>query len=362
MNRIKPLENIGYLLDDDRAKNLLSKLIHPDKSEFPLAVTRAVLFVTNRCNFKCRYCKSLSHQMRHWATEEIIQLLDALALSGTKHVQWTGGEASLRDDIVELVRYSARHHMNNSMSTNVSLDLNKYISLVDAGLQRFYISLDTLDDHEYDQITASHTSLSSILYNIHELVRYKKQKAFHMTLNVTLDSKRYASLVQNDFLELKSILSWLVDSHVDDFKFLPVQDSNSQQCFTDHDTFSTFLQISRQIVPSEFLMFHHRLNTLMKGGHGFTVEKDHFCYQCLDDRAFDSSGSYGCVIQLREGGKPIYFHDDPYEYKILSLMRFLNSNRYSDPICRSYCFDLYKDLNDRVHYLLKRTTATDIQT
>ncbi|MBN1154986.1 radical SAM protein [candidate division KSB1 bacterium] len=357
---MRPLKNIGYLLDDSRAQNLSQKYQHLNHLDFPLSVTRAVLFVTNCCNFHCKYCNSISHPMMHWETGKILTLLDSLAASGTRHVQWTGGEASIREDIVRLVEHSAQLNINNSMSTNLSLHFQKYKSLVDAGIQRFYISLDSLDASEYDLITASHNILPVILHNIEKLVDYKYQKPFHMTLNITLDSERYSRLIQDDFSELKLFLSWLVDSNVDDFKFLPVYGLNSNPEYTNHHKFHEFIQISRQYVPAKYKMFHHRLNTILNGGHGLWDHKRKICYQSLDDRAFDSIGSYGCIIQLREGAKPIYLHDDPYEYKILSLNNFLKSDRHDDPVCRKHCFDLYKDLNDRVHYLLRQTATKNV--
>lgn len=357
----KPLEKVGYLLDDGRAKNLAMKIHDHHELKFPLSVTRAVLFVTNKCNLNCHYCNSICHSMRKWKNPHIKHLLDSLAYSGTKHVQWTGGEASLRDDIVDLVQHSHQLNMNNSMSTNLSLEIDRYISLINAGIERFYISVDCLDSDEYDTITSTHNYLPRVLGNVHQLVNYKRHKDFHITLNITLDSDRYKSFIRDNFKELQEMLQWLIESNVDDFKFLPVHGLYSAQTELVRNTFPSFINISRQLVPPKFKMFHHRLNTLILGGHGFTAGKEHHCYQSFDDRAFDSIGSYACIIQLREGGKPLYLHDDPHEYKVLRLKNFMFSDRQYDPVCRTHCFDLYRDLNERVHYLLQAEKKEQIQ-
>jgi hypothetical protein len=140
-------------------------------------------------------------------------------------------------------------------------------------------------------------------------------------------------------------------SQVNDFKFLPIPETAGHAGLTP-ELLNCFLDQCSRIVPPRYEMFHHRLKTIAGGGHGFKDASYRSCFHCFDDRTFDSEGAYGCIIQLREGGTPIYLHTDPEPLKIERLRQFLRQNRTLDPICREFCFDLYQALNDRVREIL----------
>ena len=138
----------------------------------------------------------------------------------------------------------------------------------------------------------------------------------------------------------------------DDFKFLPTSTEPWAEIFPDPQRLARWFEICCRAVPDRFRMFHYRLGTLSSGGHGFRELRRRQCFQCLDDRAYDSRGVYSCVVRLREGCAPLYAHADPTEVKRRKLRAFLSGDRSRDRICRRLCFDLYRDLNQRVEQLL----------
>lgn len=155
------MPGVGYLLDHERARRLAAR-VHAGGELVP-GPSRAVIFLTARCNMSCDYCLSIYHQMPEWRSDEVEALLEWLASTGTLHVHWTGGEASLDKRLPALVRLSTSRGMDNSMSTNASLGPRTALALVDAGMRRFYTSLDSLDEAWFDELTQSAGHLRRVL-------------------------------------------------------------------------------------------------------------------------------------------------------------------------------------------------------
>src|SRR5262249_57489999 len=72
-------------------------------------VTYVRLSLTDRCNFRCTYCMpeagvELSPKSEVLTFEEIERLVGLLAQLGVERVRLTGGEPTVRKDVVEIVR------------------------------------------------------------------------------------------------------------------------------------------------------------------------------------------------------------------------------------------------------------------
>src|SRR5215471_8077215 len=107
--------------------------------------------VTDRCNFRCRYC--MPPEGLDWlprdevlSFEEIERLVRILAAMGVEEVRVTGGEPLVRRDLPVLVEMLARVPgvTDLSLTTNGVLLDRLAEPLVAAGLRRVNVSLDTL--------------------------------------------------------------------------------------------------------------------------------------------------------------------------------------------------------------------------
>ena len=116
--------------------------------------------LTDRCNFRCLYCMpekgicKMSHE-KIMRSEEIVSIVREMAKLGINKVRLTGGEPLTRKGIVELVREikSIDGISDLSMTTN-GYELDKYLDdLVEAGLDRLNISIDTLKPDRFSEIT-----------------------------------------------------------------------------------------------------------------------------------------------------------------------------------------------------------------
>jgi GTP 3',8-cyclase len=134
--------------------------------------------VTDKCNFRCTYC--MPAEGLDWLRrdeiltfEEIARLTRILAAMGVSEVRLTGGEPLVRRDVPDLVAMLAATPgvEDLSLTTNGIL-LTKYArALVDAGLRRINVSLDSLDHVRFAEITRR-DALDDVLVGLEEAERY----------------------------------------------------------------------------------------------------------------------------------------------------------------------------------------------
>ena len=112
--------------------------------------------VTDRCNFRCRYCMPRERygpavrflpRKDLLSFEEIARLARIFAGMGVQKVRLTGGEPLLRQELPKLVGLlSGIPGLEVALITNGSLLAQQAFSLATAGLRRVTVSLDSLDD------------------------------------------------------------------------------------------------------------------------------------------------------------------------------------------------------------------------
>ena len=116
--------------------------------------------LTDRCNLRCTYC--MPNDFAAWlpsehqlTTDELVRVIEIAVSEGINEVRLTGGEPLLRPDIVEIVsRINAITNAPTLTMTTNALTLEKVVKpLVDAGLTRINISLDTLDRDRFKLMT-----------------------------------------------------------------------------------------------------------------------------------------------------------------------------------------------------------------
>ncbi len=115
--------------------------------------------LTDHCNLRCVYCMPEEMTFRPSVDllqdEELILLVRLFASLGFDKFRLTGGEPTVRANVVELVRRMAGVPgvKSLSMTTNGVLLGKLAQPLKDAGLERVNISLDTLDPERFRRIT-----------------------------------------------------------------------------------------------------------------------------------------------------------------------------------------------------------------
>ncbi len=129
---------------------------------FQRAISYLRVSVTDRCDFRCVYC--MSENMTFLPKKELLTLeeLDRLSSTfirlGVEKLRITGGEPLVRRNIMSYFRSMSRHLEGGALkeltlTTNGS-QLERFADdLFDAGVRRVNISLDTIDDAKFTEIT-----------------------------------------------------------------------------------------------------------------------------------------------------------------------------------------------------------------
>ena len=121
--------------------------------------TNLRISVTDRCNIRCFYCMpenvEFLQQSRILTFEEIARFVSVVARSGVNKLRLTGGEPLVRRDLPALVKMLAaiKEIEDIALTTNGLLLAKHAQSLRKAGLNRLNISLDTLDEDVFEQIS-----------------------------------------------------------------------------------------------------------------------------------------------------------------------------------------------------------------
>ena len=128
--------------------------------------------VTDRCNIRCNYC--MPEEEYVWLPrkdlltfEEIARIVDIFADLGVSKVRLTGGEPLLRTDVETLIRLISEnpHIVDLALTTNGVVLAEHAQSLLDAGLHRATVSLDTLRSDRFKALTRMN-SLDKVLEGI----------------------------------------------------------------------------------------------------------------------------------------------------------------------------------------------------
>ena len=134
--------------------------------------------VTDKCNFRCRYC--MPAEGLDWlprdevlSFEEIARVVRVLSEMGVDEVRLTGGEPLVRRDLPVLVSFLSEIPgvRDLSLTTNGVLLDRLAGPLVEAGLRRLNVSLDSLSHVGFTEITRR-DALDRVLAGLDEAERY----------------------------------------------------------------------------------------------------------------------------------------------------------------------------------------------
>lgn len=133
--------------------------IQPVHDSYGRRINYLRISLTDACNLRCVYCmpENMTFRPRQelMTDEEILYLVRVGASLGVNKIRLTGGEPTIRPNLVELVRGIAETPgiTDLAMTTNAILLDKLAAPLAEAGLRRVNISIDTLDAEKFHKIT-----------------------------------------------------------------------------------------------------------------------------------------------------------------------------------------------------------------
>ncbi len=123
--------------------------------------------LTSICNLKCAYCSQYDGDKKLISVQFYKNLIDVLAELGIEKIRFTGGEPLLNPNIVELVKYAnSKPSVKDIAITTNGVLFDKYLDeLIESGLTRINLSLDTTSKEVYENLTGQ-DKLDVVLENI----------------------------------------------------------------------------------------------------------------------------------------------------------------------------------------------------
>lgn len=142
-------------------------------------ITYLRIAITDRCNLRCRYCRSetdapfIPHEeiLRFEELERLVRIFTAL---GVRKVRVTGGEPFARKGCLDFLRRLRKIDKLESLHiTTNGVKIARYMSdLRDIGIGGINLSLDTLDPRRFQEITRR-DHLDAVLATLREALAHK---------------------------------------------------------------------------------------------------------------------------------------------------------------------------------------------
>jgi cyclic pyranopterin phosphate synthase len=191
----------------------------PLKDSFNRQIDYLRISITDRCNLKCIYCMPETG-LKHFARadiltgDEIIRIVRVACKYGVRKARLTGGEPLLRDDIIPLITGIKRAGIRDlSITTNGQRLAGMAGALRQAGLDRVNISLDSLQEERYQEITRG-----GELHRVWDAVR-ESEKAGLSPVKINMVPVRG---VNDDEITRFAALTLFKDVHVRFIEFMPI--------------------------------------------------------------------------------------------------------------------------------------------
>src|SRR5437879_919506 len=142
--------------------------------KFGRAITDLRVSITDRCNYKCVYCRTGNEGAMYadLPMAEYLRMVRVLVSMGIEKVRITGGEPLLRKGVVDFVRELSLlrtidgNSLDTAITTNGHLLADLAQPLKDAGLKRVTVSMDAVDPAKFARITRVENGYENVIAGI----------------------------------------------------------------------------------------------------------------------------------------------------------------------------------------------------
>ncbi len=178
------------------------------------------------CNFRCIYClpngnpKETLHK-NHLSLSEIRRLISAFSGLGIKKIRLTGGEPTLRSDLIDITQEISSHPKIDTLAlTTNGYRLSEIIKdLKESGLNSLNVSVDSLDPNHFHSITGQNL-LSKVLGGIKKSQEVGIQK-------IKINTVILKGINDN---EISSLITWAEYSQLE-LRFIELMSTEDTKAF-----------------------------------------------------------------------------------------------------------------------------------
>ena len=144
------------------------------RDKYGRAITDLRIAITDRCNYKCVYCRTGSQGALYaeLPIADYLRMARVFTSLGITKVRITGGEPLLRHGVLELVRELSRLRTLDGESLDIAITTNGHLlaemvqPLKDAGLRRVTVSMDAVDAERFARITRVPNGFEAVLAGV----------------------------------------------------------------------------------------------------------------------------------------------------------------------------------------------------
>jgi cyclic pyranopterin phosphate synthase len=167
---LAPLEMTDLVLSPTTTARYMQLLT----DKFGRAITDLRISITDRCNYKCVYCRTGNEGALYGDLPfaDYLRMARVLASMGISKVRITGGEPLLRKGVIEFVRELAALRTVDGKPLDLAITTNGHLlaemarPLKDAGLNRVTVSMDAVDPDRFARITRVSNGYERVLAGI----------------------------------------------------------------------------------------------------------------------------------------------------------------------------------------------------
>ncbi|MFC3093430.1 GTP 3',8-cyclase MoaA [Alteromonas sediminis] len=200
------------------------------------------LSLTEACNFRCQYCLPDGYQPegkpQFLSLDEISTVAQAFAGLGTQKIRLTGGEPTLRKDIVDITSVCAEVEGISllTMTTHGGRLAKLAKPLAQAGLQQVNVSIDSLDPRQFHAITGQNklghvlagldaaldagllVKTNAVLMNsttqstINQFLQWLKDKPITLRFIELMQTGEQGHFFVNQHVRAHSVKNWLLET------------------------------------------------------------------------------------------------------------------------------------------------------
>ncbi|PFO89702.1 GTP 3',8-cyclase MoaA [Bacillus cereus] len=316
------------------------KSVTLDKLQRPLKDLR--ISVTDRCNFRCRYCMpeeifgpdySFLSNDKILSFDEIERITRIFVSLGVRKLRITGGEPLLRRGLPKLIeRLNKIDGVEDiGLTTNGSL-LKKFApDLYKAGLSRVTVSLDSLEEERFFYLNGNRSKVQRVLEGIQAAAEVGMKIKINMVVQKGKNEQDILQMAQY-FKENKHILRFIEYMDVGNYNGWDLKEVVSKQEIVD---------TIHQVMPLERIEANYSGEVATRYRYTGSDEEigiissvtDSFCSSCTRARISAEGKLYTCLFASKGNDLRELLRSEHTDEDITDVVRDIWNNRedrYSD--------------------------------
>ncbi|EJQ43344.1 molybdenum cofactor biosynthesis protein A [Bacillus cereus BAG5X1-1] len=316
------------------------KSVTLDKLDRPLKDLR--ISVTDRCNFRCRYCMpeeifgrdySFLSNDKILSFDEIERITRIFVSLGVRKLRITGGEPLLRKELPELIqRLNEIDGVEDiGLTTNGSL-LKKFApDLYKAGLSRVTVSLDSLNEERFSYLNGNRSKVKTVLAGIQAAAEAGMKIKMNMVVQKGKNEQDIVQMAEY-FKENKHILRFIEYMDVGNFNGWELGEVVSKQEIVEMIHKVMPLERIEANYPGEVATRYRYIGSDEEIGIISSVT-DSFCSSCTRARISAEGKLYTCLFASKGNDLKELLRSGCTDEEIINVIRDIwnnRSDRYSD--------------------------------